>query len=72
MIFEVRPRWRQPGEKTEHGIAKATYVKSRELWTVYWLRQDLRWHRYEPDSEVGSLDEFLEVVDRDEYAAFFG
>ena len=42
------------------------------MWKVYWLRADLRWHRYDPDAEVASLDEFLAIVDRDEYACFFG
>ena len=29
-IFEIRPVWKgAPGEKMEHPVAKATYVKSR-------------------------------------------
>ena len=72
-IFEIQPVWKgAPGEKMEHPVAKATYVKSRDIWRVYWQRADLRWHRYEPNAEVQSLDGFLEVVERDEYACFFG
>jgi hypothetical protein len=72
-IFEIRPVWKgAAGEKTEHPVAKATYVKSRGIWRVYWQRADLRWHRYEPNAEVQSLDEFLKIVERDEYACFFG
>ncbi len=71
-IFEIRPvRKGAPGEKMEHPVAKATYVKSRDIWRVFWQRADLRWHRYEPNAEVQSLDGFLEVVERDEYACFF-
>jgi hypothetical protein len=72
-IFEIQPVWKgTPGEKMEHPVAKATYVKSRDIWRVFWQRADLKWHRYEPNAEVQSLDGFLEVVERDEYACFFG
>ena len=71
-IFEVRPMWRNPKEKIEEAVAKATFVKTQNIWKIYWQRADLKWHRYDPDSEVGSVEEFLAVVDRDEYACFFG
>jgi len=72
-IFEVRPLWRgKPGETIEHPVAKATYVKTQKLWKVYWQRADLKWHGYEPNPTASSLQEFLRIVDRDEYACFFG
>ena len=71
-IFEIRPLWQNPKEKMEEPVAKATYVKTQRVWKVYWQRADLKWHRYDPDPEVQTLDEFLAVVDRDEYACFFG
>ena len=71
-IFEIRPIWNNPKEKMEEPVAKATYVKSRKLWKVYWQRADLKWHRYDPDPEVDSIEEFLEVVENDDYACFFG
>lgn len=71
-IFEVRPRWNKPDEMLEHPIAKATYVKRTEVWNVYWQRADLKWHRYEPTPQVGSLEKFLALVDEDKHACFFG
>jgi hypothetical protein len=72
-IFEIRPVWRGlPGEKMEHPVAKATYVKSRSIWKVYWQRADLKWHRYDPDSEVKSLKGFVAVVEKDEFCCFYG
>ena len=71
-IYEIRPLWRHPGEKIEQPVAKATYVKKQKVWKVYWQRADLKWHRYEPDPEVITLQEFLGLVDRDEYACFWG
>ena len=72
-IFEIRPVWRgKPGEKLEHGVAKATFVRSRGVWRVFWLRQDLKWHGYEPAAEVGSIEAFCKVVHEDAYCCFFG
>ena len=73
VIFEVRPRWRgAPGETMEHAVAKASYIKTRELWRVYWQRADLNWHSYEPAPEVGSIEKFLALVAQDKHACFFG
>ena len=72
-LFEIRPVWRgAPGAKKEHGFAKATYVRTRHRWRIFWLRQDLKWHSYEPVPEVKSLEEFVAVVQADSYACFFG
>ena len=72
VLFEIRPHWNNPKEKIEGMVAKATYIKSDQLWRVFWQRADLRWHRYEPAPEVKELDNFLNLVDKDEYACFWG
>jgi hypothetical protein len=71
-IFSVRPRWDRPDERTESPIAKATYVKAKDVWRVYWMRQDLKWHRYEPRPEVSSLGAFGKLVHEDKHGCFFG
>jgi hypothetical protein len=71
-IFEIRPLWNDPDKKIEEAVAKATYVKTRKIWKVFWQRADLKWHRYDPEPEVKTLEKFLEVVEKDEYACFFG
>ena len=71
-IFEIRPRWDNPAQRVEEAVAKARYLKSRDKWLVYWQRADLKWHKYGPVPEVGTLEAFLDLVDRDEYACFFG
>lgn len=71
-IFEIRPCWRGTGEIMENPVAKATYVKTRKIWRVYWQRADLKWHSYEPTPEVESIEQFLALVDEDECACFFG
>ena len=71
-LFEVRPLWGNPKEKTEQPVAKATFTKNQGIWKVYWHRADGKWHRYEPNAEVKSLDQFLSVIKKDEYGCFFG
>jgi hypothetical protein len=71
-LFEIRPAWREPGVMIESPVAKATYVKTQQTWKVYWQRADLKWHCYDPDAEVKTIEQFLEVVERDEYSCFYG
>jgi hypothetical protein len=72
-ILERRRAWQgSPGETIELPVAKATFVRSRDHWRVYWQRADLRWHRYDPAPEVRTVPEFLGVVDEDAYCCFFG
>ena len=72
VLFEVRPRWDKPQEKMEHPVAKATYSKVQQVWKVYWMRADLKWHRYDPAPQVGQLGSFLRLVDEDKNACFWG
>jgi hypothetical protein len=72
-IFEIRPVWRAPAdEKCESPVAKATYVRTRGLWRVFWQRRDLKWHSYDPNPEVKSVEEFASLVSEDVHACFFG
>jgi len=71
-IFEIRPRWKEPKVKMEHPVAKATYIRSQDLWKIFWMRSDLKWHGYEPLPAVGSIEKFLAVVEKDEHACFWG
>lgn len=72
-IFEIRPTWCGPAEeKHESAVAKATYVRTRGVWRVFWQRRDLKWHGYEPRPEVNSIDEFVSLVAEDAHACFFG
>jgi hypothetical protein len=72
IIFEIRELCNQPGKKIETPIAKATYVKKTNSWKLYWQRADLEWHRYEPTPEAKTIEEFLAVVEKDEYSCFWG
>ncbi len=71
-LFEIRPKWDQPEVILEHDFAKAMYMRTQKVWKIYWMRGDLKWHKYDPVPKVSSIEMFLEVVDQDEYAFFFG
>jgi hypothetical protein len=71
-VFELRPHWRDPGSTLETPVAKATFVRSRGFWRLYWRRGDGKWHGYEPMPEALSFEAVLAVVDADEYCCFFG
>lgn len=46
-IFEIRQRWQHPEEITAFPVAISKYVKTQDIWKIYWMRQDLKWHRYD-------------------------
>jgi hypothetical protein len=71
-IYEVRAHWRDAGKKIEQPFAKATYNKSRKNWKIFWQRADLKWHGYQPHLEAVSIEEFLDVVEKDDHGCFFG
>lgn len=71
-IFEVRPHWQDKAEKTDTPVAKATFVKRQGLWKVFWHKSDMKWHGYEPEPEVGSIEQFLALVGEDKHCCFFG
>lgn len=71
-IFGIRPLWNDSSKKVEENIAKTTYVKRSKNWKLFWMRADLEWHRYDPYPNAETLEEFLEVVEEDKHACFFG
>ncbi|VAW47355.1 hypothetical protein MNBD_GAMMA04-1610 [hydrothermal vent metagenome] len=71
-IFEIGPLWNDPSVKSESPIAKATYVKSRKVWNIYWMMSDLKWHKYSPNPDVKLLEDFVKTVNEDKNACFWG
>ncbi len=72
VIFEIRPYWKNTGEKIETPVAKTTYIKKHKHWKVFWQRSDLAWHSYDPVPTVKYFEEFRGVVSEDANACFFG
>jgi hypothetical protein len=72
IIREVRPRWDRPEEIVEIPVAKATYVTSKRMWKVFWKQGDLKWHAYTPEPLVPNIQDFVVLVEQDEYYCFWG
>ncbi|WP_017733060.1 DUF3024 domain-containing protein [Nafulsella turpanensis] len=71
-LYEIRPQWDDESIIRHHPFAKAKYVKTKNIWKVYWMRSNLKWALYDPLPEVKGVDEFLEAVDQDAHHCFFG
>lgn len=61
-----------PEEIMHTPVAKITYVRTQEVWKIYWMRQDLKRHGCEPLPEVLTIEEFLAEVDADPYNCSWG
>ena len=72
IIYEIRPDWQDSSIKLDIDIVKATFVKKDNVWKVYWIRQDLKWHLYKPNPVVQNLLEFVRLVEKDEFGCFWG
>ncbi|MCK4631321.1 MAG: DUF3024 domain-containing protein [Bacteroidales bacterium] len=71
-IFEIRSRWDNEKIKIKSPVAKTKYVKSRNIWIVYWMRASGKWERYEPNPEINNISEFFEILEEDKYGCFWG
>lgn len=71
-LFEIHPLWDNRSEILKHAFAKTTYIKKFRSWKIYWKRQDLKWHRYDPAPEVAGLEELPSVIPEDALAFFRG
>jgi hypothetical protein len=72
VLQEIRPLFKNPIEIRRHGYAKATYVHHKNIWKVFWMRADLKWHPYPPEATVKHLSDFLNLVDADIHGCFKG
>lgn len=71
-LVEIRPQWDNKSIIHRHPFAKATFVKTQQVWKVYWLRASGKWQGYEPASTAFSVEDFLSIVKADGYGCFFG
>ena len=71
-VFEIRPKWDNPEIIKEHPIAKASFVKAKNHWKIFWMRADLKWHLYTPNPTVNALADFAKSVNEDKHFCFWG
>ena len=72
VMYEVRPAWDNPSEFTRMPMAKLTYVKSENIWKLYWPRASGKWESYEPKRSSKDLGELVAEINKDTHGCFFG
>lgn len=72
LVLEIRPQFDKPEIIREYPVAKATYVKTKNHWKVYWMRADLNWYSYTPRPTVKSVKAFAKLVEEDKHHCFWG
>jgi hypothetical protein len=72
VILEVRPVWNNPSEYLKLPMAKLLFVKSQNIWKLYWKRASGKWEKYEPRPFDKELDVLVKEIDKDVYGCFFG
>jgi hypothetical protein len=71
-IQETRPYWRDPVRKIDIPVAKAKYVKSKDIWKIYWQRASGKWETYGPQPECSNLQTFFRLLQNDPHGCFWG
>ena len=72
ILFEIRPRWNKPDEQIELPCAKLKFVRSQNVWKLFWQRANMKWHAYGPLKSSRNLTELIAEIDTDPYGCFFG
>ena len=72
VLVEIRPIWNNPSEIREYAYAKATFVKSKNVWKIFWMPGNLKWFSFKLVPEVRTLKEFLKIIDEDKMGCFKG
>ncbi|MGO1069774.1 DUF3024 domain-containing protein [Lysobacter sp. CA199] len=71
-VYSARPAYDDPDEIIEIPIAKFRYVRTREVWQLFWLRASGKWQGYGALPEAESLPELVDEVWRDPFCCFWG
>jgi len=71
-FFQIYPPLPGRSKTVQHGLAKVTFVRTRDEWRLYWMRADLKWHSYDPEPIHSTLESALKTVAQDRYNCFYG
>ena len=72
ILYEIRPRWDKPDEQTEMPCAKLKFVRSQNVWKLFWHRANMKWYAYDPCKSSRDLAELIAEIDTDPHGCFFG
>ena len=72
ILYEIRPRWDKPDEQTGMPCAKLKFVRSQNVWKLFWHRANMKWYAYGPLKSSRDLSELIAEIDTDPHGCFFG
>jgi hypothetical protein len=72
VIVERRPQWDDPIRWIETPAAKVKFIRSANKCRLYWMRADMKWHKYPGLSSSDRLEDLEQEIDADPLAGFFG
>ena len=71
-IWTIRPRFDDRTQTTRSAVAQFTFNRTSQRWTLYWMRQDGKWHAWPPAARTTTLAGLVRIVDDDEQGGFWG
>ena len=72
IIYEIRPKYNNKTEILHIDVAKTTYIKSANNWKIFWKLASGLWESYKPKATVKTIAEFVQIVEEDKHACFWG
>ncbi|GAA4147017.1 hypothetical protein GCM10022216_32580 [Sphingobacterium kyonggiense] len=72
IFFEIRPHWNDPSIIRENPIAKIVFIKTTQIWKLYWMRSTGKWESYMPKKEAKTIKTLLSAIQEDKFRLFFG
>jgi len=70
-LFEIHPSTLNEQGFFNLSVAKISYVRTTNIWKIYWMRGNLKWQGYRKHPEVKKLSEALFILNEDEDRLFW-
>lgn len=64
-LFEIHPSTHNEKGCFNLSVAKLTYIRTKDMWKIFWMRGSLKWQGFRRCPETNKLNEALLVVDED-------
>jgi len=71
-IYEIRPHFKNKDLILNLAFAQTRFIKSRNVWRIYWMRASGKWELYKPHPEVKYIKDFFKIIEEDKYRCFKG
>lgn len=70
-LFEIHPSNYNEQGFFNLSVAKLTYIRTKDIWKIFWMRGSLKWQGYRRNPEVKKLNEALFIISEDEDRLFW-